>query len=73
MVKTEVTHKLNLVDGVFTPSEASDVINGLIKEKINFHKLHRLSLCEGNIETDTQYDDSRVKELLKEKQRFFLT
>ena len=34
MVKTEVTHKLNLVDGVFTPSEASDVINGLIKEKI---------------------------------------
>ncbi|SHI42544.1 hypothetical protein [Aquimarina spongiae] len=70
MVKTEVLHKVQLVDGVFTPSEAADVINSLIREKINFHKLHRLSLCEGNINSDTQYDDSRVQELLQEKEDF---
>ncbi|MGY3792353.1 hypothetical protein [uncultured Aquimarina sp.] len=70
MVSTEVTHKVQLVDGVFTPSEASDVINSLIREKVNFHKLHRLSICEGDMHSDTKFDDSRVSQLLQEKENF---
>ncbi|MEB3345382.1 hypothetical protein U6A24_07930 [Aquimarina gracilis] len=61
---------MKLVDGVFSCSEASDIINALIREKINFHKLHRLSMCEGNVDSNTQYDDSRVAELIKEKEDF---
>ena len=62
----ETIQKVQLVDGKFTPSEASDVIVGLIEKKINFHKIHRLSICEGNDKSDTSYDNSRITELYNE-------
>lgn len=67
LTETEVIHKVQLVDGNFTATEALDVINALIKEKINFHKIHRLSMWEGDMDSDTSYDDSRVVQLEKEK------
>lgn len=67
---TDILHKVQLIDGEFTPSEACFLINTLIEEKINFHKLHRLSICEGNILSDTTFDDSRVEELIEEKDAF---
>lgn len=70
MTTTDVTHKVQLVDGKFTAMEASDVINSLIDEKINFHKIHRLSMCEGNVDSDTAFDDSRVAQLQREKESF---
>lgn len=70
MNTTEVKTEVQLIDGVFTPSEAKDVINALIKEKINFHKIHRLSIWEGNENDDTTFDDSRVSQLLREKENF---
>jgi len=59
---------INLVEGLFTPSEASDVIIGLIDKKLNFHKLNRLSLTEGNHDEDVNYDNSRIEELEKAKE-----
>lgn len=70
MTAVEVIQKVQLVDGVFTPSEAKDIVNALIKEKINFHKIHRLSMCEGNMNSDTSFDDGRVSQLLGEKEAF---
>lgn len=70
MTTADVMHKVQLVDGEFTASEASDLISSLIKEKVNFHKIHRLSMFEGNVNNDTSFDDLRVSELLKEKQEF---
>ncbi|WP_298423617.1 hypothetical protein [uncultured Kordia sp.] len=70
MTTTEVTHKVQLVDGKFTAMEALDVINSLLDEKINFHKIHRLAMCEGNIDSDTGFDDSRMAQLLREKENF---
>lgn len=64
---TEVTQRVQLVEGVFSPSEATDIISSLIEEKINFHKLQRLSRCEGDMNADCEYPDSRVKELEDEK------
>jgi len=64
---TEVIQKVQLVEGKFTPSEASDIISSLITEKINFHKLQRLGRSEGNINADCVYPDNRVKELEDEK------
>ncbi|AKA34744.1 hypothetical protein [Flagellimonas lutaonensis] len=60
---------INLVDGTFTPSEAHDVIQALIDQKINFHKFQRLSWCEGDINADTQYPDGRIAELIEEKKK----
>ncbi|MEM9078395.1 MAG: hypothetical protein AAGC43_15230 [Bacteroidota bacterium] len=65
IVKTE--QKINLVDGTFSPSEASDVIIALLEQKINFHKLQRLSWCEGDKDANTKYPDGRIQELENEK------
>lgn len=64
-VKTK--QQIQLVDGNFTVSEASDVVLTLLNEKINFHKLQRLTLCEGFSGANTKYPDQRITELEKEK------
>ena len=66
LVKTK--QKIQLVDGTFSASEAADVILALLDEKINFHKLQRISWCEGDTDANTNYPDSRINELQKEKQ-----
>jgi hypothetical protein len=66
--KTEkATQKIQLVKGEFTPSEASHVIVNLIDEKINFHKIQRLQIWEGNHKCKTDQLDGRIKELEEEK------
>ncbi|WP_375239462.1 hypothetical protein [Aurantibacter sp.] len=58
---------INLIDGCFSSSEASDIINALLKVKINFHKLHRLSITEGNSKDKCEVDNSRINELINEE------
>jgi hypothetical protein len=60
--------KIKLIDNTFTKSEARFLLGQLIDEKINFHKLHRLSVREGNDKTDTSFDDGRIVELENLKQ-----
>ncbi len=60
--------QIQLVKGEFTPSEASHVIMNLIDEKINFHKLQRLQIWEGDHECKTSSLDGRIQELEKEKE-----
>lgn len=59
--------KIQLVDGTFTPSETLDVVLTLLQEKINFHKLQRISWCEGSSQADTRYPDGRITELEEEQ------
>ncbi len=61
----KTTQKVKLVDGVFTLSEANDVVQALLDEKINFHKLQRLAWCEGDCGADTKFPDGRIKELME--------
>jgi hypothetical protein len=58
---------LKLIEGVFTKREAIDIINNVVDVKINFHKLQRLSITEGNIHDKCTYDNSRITELIKDK------
>ncbi|MGB5498732.1 MAG: hypothetical protein WBM77_07360 [Maribacter sp.] len=58
---------IRLVDGEFTASEASFVVQALLDEKINFHKLQRLSMLEGDCNTKTTFDTGRIAELENEK------
>jgi hypothetical protein len=64
---TSTKQKIQLVDGVFTVSEANDIIQNLINEKINFHKLQRLTLCEGFTGSNTKYPDDRITQLENDK------
>jgi hypothetical protein len=63
--KTE--QKIQLVKGEFTRSEASFVVNALIDEKINFHKIQRLQIWEGDHGRETDQLDGRIAELEEEK------
>ncbi|RZS93802.1 hypothetical protein [Aquimarina brevivitae] len=63
----EVTQKIQLVKGEFTPSEAAHIVTNLIDEKINFHKLQRLQVWEGDHKRETNQLDNRIEELEKEK------
>ena len=64
----KATQKIELVKGEFTPSEASDIIMKLIDVKINFHKIQRLQIWEGNHECKTNQLDGRIQELEREKE-----
>jgi len=69
MVHTEVIQKINLVEGQFTPSEAQDVMDALIREKINFHKVQRLQQLIGDSDCETGELNGRIAQLLEEKQK----
>jgi hypothetical protein len=65
-----VLYKVQLVDGVFIPSEASDVISRLIIKKTSSYKLNSLSMSEENVNNDTAYNDSYLAELIKKRNEF---
>ena len=67
MVTAEVLQKVQLVEGEFTPSEASSVVQSLIDEKINFHKIQRLCSNIHDENCETKYPNSRISELMDEK------
>ncbi|MEZ4686035.1 MAG: hypothetical protein R3B47_08190 [Bacteroidia bacterium] len=58
---------IQLVKGIYTPDEASDVLLSLLDEKINFHKVHRLKLWEGNHNYPGEVLNARIQELEQEK------
>lgn len=60
--------KIQLVQGEFTPSEASHVVMSLLDEKINFHKIQRLQVLSGDQKSGTGDLDDRITELEKEKE-----
>ncbi len=64
---TEVIQKVELIEGTFKPSDASDMVMSLITEKINFHKLKSLSMREGNEYADCDTTDDRIAQLEDEK------
>lgn len=68
MVSTEKTTTVKLVDGEFTISEARDIITALIDQKINFHKVQRLSIWEGNENQGAEFPNGRIVELARDKQ-----
>ena len=60
--------KIQLVKGEFTPSEASHIISSLIDDKINFHKIQRLQMWEGNHKCKPDELNGRIEELEREKE-----
>ncbi len=69
MVMKETVKRIQLSRDCISPSKASDMIQALINENVNFHKLERLSLMVGNENADTNILDNRINYLLGEKER----
>lgn len=59
---------IQLIDGTFTPSEASDLLLAFLDHKINFHKLERLAVYAVHPDGDTEEPSGRITELEYDKQ-----
>ncbi|NEV93976.1 hypothetical protein G3567_07430 [Psychroflexus sp. YR1-1] len=60
--------KVKLVDGEFTPTQASDILIALIDQKINYHKIENLQHWEQDHNNDPKPYMMRIQELEKEKE-----
>ena len=70
MTTVYLMQKLQLIDGVFSPSEASSMVKSLIKEQVNHHKLKQLSRWEADHSSDLNFEEHQVKVLLQENEHF---
>lgn len=68
-LKNATKQDIKLIEGNFSPSEATDIINAVLDVKINFHKLQRLSKTEGDTNDSCCFDNDRIDELLAAKQQ----
>jgi hypothetical protein len=57
---------IKLVQGVFSPAEAADVLLSLINDKIKFHTVQVLNL-QGGYQEDTSHSEQRIKDLQEAK------
>lgn len=69
MPPTEVIQQINLINGQFTAAEAAELVETLLREKINFHKVQRLQLLISDQDSATEVLGGRIAELLVEKQK----
>ena len=67
LTDTEISKKIQLVKGRFTPTQAMDIILSLINQKINYHKIERIQLWEKNHKSDPEPLSKRILELQEEK------
>ncbi len=63
-----LAQKLQLVKGEFSPAQAAVIINALIDQKINFHKIENIQLWEKDHSIDQEPLKRRVLELENEKE-----
>jgi uridine kinase len=68
MVLTDVKKQVMIVEGVYTPNEALQMVNSLLDAKIDFHNLRRLSDWVKDCNCDTKEPEQRISELRKEKE-----
>ena len=69
MTITDKQTDVKLIEGTFTAAEARDLISALIDQKINFHKVQRLSIWEGNEGDRADFPNDRIVELARDKQK----
>jgi len=58
--------RFQLINGTFTPSEAAQVLLSLVKSKIDYHSLQKLS-NEERFGKDSSHSEKRLQDLQKLK------
>lgn len=62
------SHKLKLIDGTFTSSEAGKVLFDLISSKINYHAMQAFSIKE-RFGGDVSFSEKRIEDLKETRRR----
>lgn len=65
-IKTDLQQSFKLIEGVFEPSEAVDVLFSVLGDKIRYHNIQILSIQE-RFNGDTSRSEKRLQELKKSK------
>lgn len=68
-IQTLKSKQIKLVDGEFSKFQASEVLNLLINQKINYHKIEGIQSWEQNHETVNSPIRNRIQELEQEKKK----
>lgn len=68
MIATQEIERIEIANGGYAPSQAADVLNALIQQKINFYKVVRLSERIGNEDADTSWIDEKIENLTAQKE-----
>ncbi len=61
-IKINKTRSFKLIEGVFGPAEAADILFSIVNDKIKFHNIHILSIKE-RFNGNTEVSERRLKEL----------
>lgn len=67
MVAKEINQFIQIVNGNFPPFEASDILNELIRSRINYHKIQMLKMWEGNHHFDSREWNKEIETMMMEK------
>ncbi|WP_141672831.1 hypothetical protein [Flavobacterium crassostreae] len=68
MQLSKSSQNIPLIKGIFTPSEALEVVMALLDQKINFHQKQRLQKWELNHKSNLKEIDDRIQALENDKQ-----
>ncbi len=67
MVAKEINQVIQTVNGKFSPTEASDLLNELIASRINHHNIQMLSVWERNHQQDSNDSSGKIELMKKQK------
>lgn len=67
MVAKESNHIIQIVNGNFSPYEANDLLDELVRSRVNHHKIQMLRTWEGNHRFDSKDLDKQIEFIIKEK------
>ncbi len=67
MATQESNQIIQIVNGNFSPFEASDMLHELITSRINYQNIQMLRMWEGNHHFDSNEWDKKTEAMVKEK------
>lgn len=67
MLPKEINQIVQVVNGNFSPYEASDMLNELVKSRVNFHNVQMLRMWEGNHHFDAKEWNKKIETMKQER------
>ena len=67
MTTKEIVSMIPLIEGTFSPKEATEIIETMVDDRVRFHSLQMLRMWEGNHKFDSSYWSKKIREMKEEK------
>jgi len=64
----ETACSIPLIEGRFSPGEASEIIETIVDERVRLHNIQMLRMWEGNHKFDSAFWDKKIQAMKAEKE-----